>query len=146
MAERKASAEWNGSLKEGSGKMTLGSGVFEGAYSFGTRMGDEPGTNPEELIAAALAGCYVMALNATLEKQGTPARNVKASATVHFGKDDGGFKIARIDLATETVADGLTDEDFQMTAENVKETCPVSKALAAVDIRLEAKLVKTSAA
>lgn len=146
MSERKASAEWNGSLKEGSGKMALGSGVFEGAFSFGTRMGDDPGTNPEELIAAALAGCYAMALNATLEKQGTPARNVKTNANVHFGKDDQGFTITRIDLTAEAAVDGLSDGDFQMTAEHVKETCPVSRALAAVEISLDAKLVKTSAA
>ncbi len=146
MAERIATAEWNGSLKEGTGKMALGSGAFEGAFSFNTRMGDEPGTNPEELIGAALAGCYAMALNATLEKQGTPAKNVRTEAKVHLGKDEAGFKITHIDLSVDAAVDGISDEDFQKTAETVKQTCPVSKALASVDTRLEARLQKSSAA
>lgn len=140
MAERKATAEWNGSLTQGAGKMSLGSGTFEGKFSFNTRMGDEPGTNPEELIAAALAGCYSMALNATLEKQGTPPKSVRSEAIVHFGKDDNGFAIKSIDLETKASVEGITDEDFRQTAESVKETCPVSKALAAVPIRLNASL------
>ena len=146
MPDRKATAEWNGTLKEGEGKMKLASGAFEGKFSFNTRMGDEPGTNPEELVAASLAGCYSMALNATLEKQGTPARNVKSEATVHFGKDDNGFAIQSIDLETTADVPGLSDEDFQQVAENVKETCPISKALAAVTINLHAHLAKTSVA
>jgi lipoyl-dependent peroxiredoxin len=140
MADRKATAEWNGDLMHGEGKMSLGSGAFEGKFSFNTRMGDEPGTNPEELIAAALAGCYSMALNATLEKQGTPATAVRSAAVVHFGKGDSGFAISGIDLETNAVVQGIKEEDFQQTAENVKETCPVSKALAAVPIRLNASL------
>jgi len=140
MADRKATAEWNGNLLQGEGKMVLGSGAFEGKFSFNTRMGDDPGTNPEELIAAALAGCYSMALNATLEKRGTPATNVSSAATVHFGKDDAGFGIRGIDLETKATVDGITEEDFRQTAESVKETCPVSKALAAVPIRLNASL------
>ena len=140
MADRKATAEWNGDLMHGEGKMSLGSGAFEGKFSFNTRMGDEPGTNPEELIAAALAGCYSMALNATLEKQGTPATAVRYAAVVHFGKGDSGFAISGIDLETNAVVQGIKEEDFQQTAENVKETCPVSKALAAVPIRLNASL------
>jgi osmotically inducible protein OsmC len=140
MAERKATAEWNGNLMQGEGRMSLGSGAFEGKFSFNTRMGDEPGTNPEELIAAALAGCYSMALNATLEKQGKPAKNVRSEAIVHFGKDDNGFAIRSIDLETKATVEGITEEDFRQTAETVKETCPVSKALAAVPIRLNASL------
>ena len=143
MAERKATAEWNGSLKDGSGKMALGSGLFEGAFSFSTRMEDEPGTNPEELLGAALAGCYTMALNATLEKEGKPARSVHTEANVHFGKDDVGFKINRIDLTADAEIDGIEDADFQTIAENVKKTCPVSKALAAVPIELTATLVRS---
>lgn len=146
MAERRATAEWNGTLTEGNGKMALGSGAFEGAFSFNTRMGDEPGTNPEELIAAALAGCYAMALNATLEKKGTTAKNVRTDAKVHFGKDDSGFRISRIDLSAEAVVDGTDDESFQKIAEEVKQTCPISKALSAVEIRLDARLAKSSAA
>lgn len=142
MAERKATAEWNGSLKEGSGKIALGSGLFEGAFSFSTRMEDEPGTNPEELLGASLAGCYAMALNATLEKEGKPARSVHTQAMVHFGKDDAGFKINRIDLKADAEVDGIEDADFQTIAENVKTTCPVSKALS-VPIELTATLVRS---
>ena len=146
MAERKAKAEWNGSLKEGAGKIALGSGLFEGAFSFATRMGDEPGTNPEELLGAALAGCYSMALNATLEKEGKPARAVRSEANVYFGKDDAGFKIGRIDLEVEAEIDDIEDAEFQTIAENVKKTCPISKALASVPINLTAKLVRSQAA
>ena len=146
MAERKAAAEWNGSLAEGAGKIALGSGLFEGAFSFATRMGDEPGTNPEELLGASLAGCYAMALNATLEKQGKPARSVKAEAKVFLGKDDAGFKINRIDLETKAEIDGIEDSEFQTIAEDVKKSCPISKALAAVPINLTATLVRAGAA
>lgn len=146
MAERKAAAEWNGSLMEGAGKIALGSGSFEGAFSFATRMGDEPGTNPEELIAGALAGCYAMALNATLEKEGKPAKSVKAEAKVHFGKDEAGFKIGRIDLDATADIPGIEDAEFQTIAEKVKTTCPISKALAAVPINLNATLTKSESA
>jgi osmotically inducible protein OsmC len=146
MPDRKATAEWKGNLMHGEGRMKLGSGAFEGKFSFSTRMGDEPGTNPEELIAASLAGCYSMALNATLEKAGTPAKDVRSEAVVHFGKDDNGFAIRSIDLETEADVPGITEEQFRETAEKVKETCPVSKALAAVQINLHAKLIKSTAA
>ena len=146
MADRKATAEWKGNLMQGQGKIALGSGAFEGSFSFATRMGDEPGTNPEELIAAALAGCYSMALNATLEKQGTPATAVHSEAIVHFGKDDAGFAIRGIDLETKATVPGITETDFQQIAETVKESCPVSKALAAVTIKLTASLENSSTA
>jgi len=143
MAERKAKAEWNGSLKEGAGKIALGSGLFEGAFSFSTRMEDEPGTNPEELLGASLAGCYAMALNATLEKEGKPARAVRTEAKVYLGKDDAGFKINRIDLQAEAEVEGIEDADFQTIAENVKNSCPISKALEAVPINLTATLARS---
>ena len=146
MAERKATAEWNGSLMEGEGNIALGSGMFNGAFSFATRMGDEPGTNPEELLGASLAGCYAMALNATLEKQGTPAKNVKAEAKVFLGKDESGFKINRIDLETTAEVEGIDQEKFAAVAEEVKKGCPISRALAATDITLKATLVKAIAA
>src|SRR5215207_7493291 len=111
MAERKATAEWNGTLAEGAGKVALGSGLFEGAFSFATRMGDEPGTNPEELLGASLAGCYAMALNATLEKSGKPATSVKTEAKVFFGKEEGGFAIQHIDLETNAVVDGIEEDE-----------------------------------
>src|SRR6185369_9401762 len=146
MAERKATAEWNGTLKEGEGRMALGSGLFEGKFSFATRMGDEPGTNPEELLGASLAGCYAMALNAALEKGGKPAKNVKTEAKVFLGKDDSGFKVGRIDLTVQAEVDGIEDEEFQTIAENVKKTCPISKALAAVPIKLTATLGRSKTA
>ena len=146
MPDRKATAEWKGNLTQGQGKIALGSGAFEGSFSFATRMGDEPGTNPEELIAAALAGCYSMALNATLEKQGTPATDVHSEAVVHFGKDDAGFAIRGIDLETKATVPGINEADFQQVAETVKESCPVSKALAAVTINLKASLENSSTA
>ena len=146
MAERKATAEWNGSLMEGEGNIALGSGMFNGAFSFATRMGDEPGTNPEELLGASLAGCYAMALNATLEKQGTPAKNVKAEAKVFLGKDESGFKINRIDLEATAEVEGIDQEKFASVAEEVKKGCPISRALAATDITLTATLVKAIAA
>ena len=142
MPERKATAEWNGSLTEGEGRMALGSGLFEGKFSFATRMGEEPGTNPEELLGASLAGCYAMALNAALEKEGKPARNVKSEAKVFLGKDEGGFKINRIDLLVQATADNIEDTEFQEIALNAKKNCPISKALAATNITLDAKLAK----
>src|SRR5207244_6851090 len=106
MAERSAKATWKGTLKEGKGTMSLGSGAFEGNFSFGTRMGDEKGTNPEELVGAGLAGCYSMSLNATLEKKGFRSNSVTTDAKVHFGKEGEGFSITRIDLRPEAEVDG----------------------------------------
>lgn len=146
MGERKASAEWVGTLKEGKGSVELGSGSFSGAFSFDTRFEDAAGTNPEELLGAALAACYAMAFNATLEREGTPAKRINAEAKVFLGKDDGGFKINRIDLETEGEVEGFTQEQFEATAAKVKETCIISRALAATDITLKANLVKSQAA
>lgn len=143
MAERSAKAEWTGSLMEGKGKMALGSGLFEGAFSFNTRMGDEPGTNPEELLGASLAGCYTMALNATLEKSGKPVTSVKTDAKVFLGKDDSGFVITHIDLETNAVVEGIDEQEFLDITEQVKKGCPISKALAAVTINLKANLAKS---
>jgi len=140
MADRKANAEWHGGLKDGKGKLALGSGLFEGAYSFATRFEDEPGTNPEELLGASLASCYAMALNATLEGGGTPAKSVAIEANVHLGKDDSGFVVKGIDLDAKAEVDGLDDAAFQEIAEKVKTTCPISKALGATKITLNAKL------
>lgn len=141
MAERKATAEWNGTLKEGEGKFALGSGTFSGTYSFDTRFGETPGTNPEELLGASLASCYAMALNVTLERAGTPAKNVKVVANVFLGKDESGFKINRIELETTAEVAGIDSEKFAAVAEEVKLACPISKALAATNITLKANLV-----
>ena len=142
MAERSATAEWTGNLMEGMGNMALGSGLFEGAFSFNTRMGDEPGTNPEELLGASLAGCYTMALNATLEKAGKPAKSVHSKARVFLGKDDSGFVIKHIDLDTTAEVAEIEHAEFQELALATKKGCPISKALASVTINLKADLVK----
>lgn len=138
---REAEARWEGGLKHGSGRMRLGGGAFEGAYSFGSRFEDKSGTNPEELIAAAHAGCFSMALAAGLEKAGHTPEAIQTTARVQLEKSGDGFAITRIHLATQGRVPGLDPAAFQKAAEEAKAGCPVSKALAAVDIQLEAKLV-----
>ncbi len=138
---RNADAEWNGDLKSGHGTMTLGSGAFTGPYSFQSRMEDGTGTNPEELIGAAHAGCFSMQLSAMLAAGGHPPARLHTAAKVHFGPAGGGFEISKIELRTEADVPGLTAEEFQTTAEKAKEICPVSKALSATPITLEATLL-----
>jgi osmotically inducible protein OsmC len=138
MATRNGSAEWRGGLKDGSGTVTVGDGVFEGAYSFSSRFEDGEGTNPEELIAAAHASCFAMALAHELAQAGTPAEELKTSATVSFQPGEG---ITRIALTVRGRVSGLDETSFRRTAQTAKENCPVSKALAAVpEITLEAGL------
>ena len=146
MAIRTAKATWNGTLKEGKGTLALGSGSFEGAFSFNTRMGDEPGTNPEELVGAALAGCFTMALNASLEKEGFKVNGVKTDAKVHFGKDDSGFAITSIDLETKAEVEGIEESVFAEIAAKTEQSCPVSRALSGTKITLDAQLVRSLAA
>ncbi len=141
MPVRTAEAEWNGSITEGSGRMKLGSGAFEGAYSFRSRMEDGVGTNPEELIGAAHAGCFSMALSAQLTRAGITPTRIHTTAQVRFDKVEGGFAITRIDLQTEVAAPGLDEASFQQHAQEAKQNCPVSKALAGTQINLQAKLV-----
>jgi len=141
MPVRKASAVWNGTLKEGSGSMSMGSGAYEGPYSFGSRFEEAPGTNPEELIAAAHAGCFSMALSAGLGRSGFDATRVETSAKAYLEKVGEGFKITRIELSTEAEVPGIDEATFLEHADGAKANCPVSQALAAVDISLEAKLV-----
>ncbi|TML63129.1 MAG: OsmC family protein [Actinobacteria bacterium] len=140
MPERQAQAEWNGSLQEGSGSMRLGSGAFEGAYSFKSRFEEGTGTNPEELIAAAHAGCFSMALAAALGRGGYEPRRVQTTAKVHLTRGDEGFSISRIDLMTTADVPGIAADAFQEVADTAKRTCPVSKALAGTEITLDAKL------
>jgi osmotically inducible protein OsmC len=121
--------------------MKMQSGAYEGKYSFGSRFEENPGTNPEELIAAAHAGCFSMALSAGLGKEGFSPKSVSTSAKCHLEKGDAGFSIARIELSTEAVVPGIDDAAFQKSAQGAKENCPVSKALAGVKISLTAKLV-----
>src|ERR1041385_6815579 len=140
MAIRSAEAQWTGSLMEGKGTVKLGSGAFEGTYDFGSRMGEEPGTNPEELIGAAHAGCFSMALAAGLSGAGTPPTRIHTVAKVQLLKQPEGFAITRIDLETEGEVPGLDAEQFQAAAERAKTGCPVSKALTGTEIHLTAKL------
>jgi lipoyl-dependent peroxiredoxin len=120
--------------------MRLGSGAFEGSYSFKSRMEDGPGTNPEELIAAAHAGCFSMSFANGLTQAGHKPQEIRTTASVHFDKGDQGWGISRIELKTEGNVPGIDDATFQHLAEEAKKNCPVSKALAATPITLQATL------
>ena len=141
MPARTANARWEGGLKDGKGNMRLGGGAFEGQYSFSSRFEEGVGTNPEELIAAAHAGCFSMAFSAGLEKAGFSPNSVETEAKVHLSPaDGGGFRISRIDLVTNADVPGIEEGAFQQAAQAAKEGCPVSKALAAVEITVNATL------
>jgi osmotically inducible protein OsmC len=141
MAVQSASAEWNGSLKEGSGTMRAGSGAFEGPYTFVSRFETGPGTNPEELIGAAHAGCFSMALAAALGRAGHNPTSIKTSATVHLGSGEAGPTITQIDLVVQGAVPGIDAAQFQEFAEGAKKGCVVSRALAGVsNITLQATL------
>lgn len=145
MLKRTANAQWNGGLIDGKGHMRFGSGAFDGQYSFSSRFESGTGTNPEELIGAAHAGCFSMAFAAGLGKAGFAPKSVKTTATVHMDKVDGGFKIVEIVLNTEADVPGIDDKTFQEHAEGAKKGCPVSQALAAIPkITLNAKLLQTA--
>jgi osmotically inducible protein OsmC len=141
MATRTAKAQWDGTLKEGKGTMSLGSGAYTGQYSFASRFEQGTGTNPEELIAAAHAGCFSMALSAALGKAGFTPKRVNTTASVFLEPVEGGFGITHIDLKTEADIPGIDNGKFQEIADGAKKGCPVSKALAATKINLDAKLV-----
>lgn len=141
MPARKAEAVWEGGLMDGKGRMKLGSGAFEGSYSFRTRFEEEKGTNPEELIGAAHAGCFSMALSAGLGKAGYKPRSIHTTAAVFLEKVGEGFSITRIELNTEASVPGIDAAAFKEQAEKAKIGCPVSKALAGSQILLNAKLV-----
>lgn len=137
---RTATAEWKGDLMGGSGRVALGSGAYEGSYSFATRFEDKAGANPEELIGAALGGCFSMALSNMLAKAGFVPTSVKSTAAVHLGKDDKGFLITRIDLDVVGVVPGIDDAAFQTHADAAKTGCIISRALAATEITMKATL------
>ena len=142
MPDRKASAVWEGTFKEGSGTMKMSSGSYEGPYSAASRFEEASGTNPEELIAAAHAGCFSMSLSARLSNNGFTPERIDTTANVHMEKTDAGNSITRIDLVTRVSAPGLDDAKLQELAEDAKQKCPVSRALAGVnEITLDAKLV-----
>lgn len=140
MALRTANAEWNGTLQDGNGQMRFGGGAFEGAYSFASRFEEGEGTNPEELIAAAHAGCFSMALSGELGRAGYDPEQVSTEAKVSLVKSDEGFTINRIRLITEASVPGISEDEFLEIAEAAKKGCPVSRALAGPEIVVEAAL------
>ena len=140
MPKRTATAKWNGSVTEGDGTVALGSGAFEGPYSFKSRFEEGTGTNPEELIGAAHAGCFSMALSGELGGRGITPESVRTEARVEVSKVEGGFAISKIDLISRVKAPGVDESTFQEAAEAAKKGCPVSQALSAVDISLDASL------
>jgi lipoyl-dependent peroxiredoxin len=137
--DRKAEARWEGDLRGGRGKIKLGSGAFEGNYSFGTRFEGAPGTNPEELLGAAHAGCFSMALSLFLGNAGHKPTTIETSATVHLNKVGEGFSITGIDLSTRGQVPGISAAEFQRLAEEAKTNCIVSRALS-VPVTLTATL------
>jgi osmotically inducible protein OsmC len=141
MATRNATAEWQGDLQGGSGTMSVASGLFEGQFSFKTRFEDEPGTNPEELIGAAHAGCFSMALSNILAEAGHAPESVRTTAKVHLRQVDGNPTISQIDLVTEGRVPDIDNDQFVEYANQAKAGCPVSRALGGVgEITLDAKL------
>lgn len=141
MPKRKAKAVWNGDLKNGKGNMSFGSGAYEGAYSFKSRFEEGTGTNPEELIGAANAGCFSMALSADLAKSGYSPESVTTNAEVTLDTVDGNPAITTIVLNTKANVPDIEEADFLEIAEGAKKNCPVSKALAGVNIELNAELI-----
>jgi len=144
MALRTASAVWEGDLKGGKGSMKLGSGAYEGAYSFASRFENGTGTNPEELIGAAHAGCYSMALSHMLASKGFTPKKVSTTAEVKLEKVGDGFKITNINLKMEADVPKIDQKTFMENAEAAKKGCPISQALASTNITLEAKLLQNA--
>jgi lipoyl-dependent peroxiredoxin len=142
MPTRKAEAEWEGNLAEGSGKLKVGSGAFEGPYSFKSRFEEgQAATNPEELLGAAHAGCFTMALTAGLSRAGIKAKRIHTEARVKLEKVGEAFSITQIELEMEAEIPDIDDATFQKHALDAKQNCPLSKALAATQISMTAKLL-----
>ena len=139
MAIRNASAVWNGTLKEGNGTMKVGSGAFEGAYSFASRFEEGTGTNPEELVGAAQAGCFSMYLASVLTNAGFPPVQVRTSAKVHLGD---GPRITLIELDTEAEVPNIDEKTFLESVDKSKKNCPISLALTGPELHVSARLVK----
>lgn len=140
MPKRSADATWKGNLSDGNGTMRLETGAYEGAYSFRSRFEDGAGSNPDELIAAAHAGCFSMALSGELAEAGYEPESVHTKAEVTLRVQEAGPSITNIHLTCEATVPDIDDETFQEHAEAAKTNCPVSKALAATDITLDASL------
>jgi osmotically inducible protein OsmC len=142
MTARNGSAEWQGDLQSGSGTVTVGDGVFEGAYSYESRFGEAKGTNPEQLIAAAHAACFTMALSSILSAAGHAPESLRTNARVQLRNIDGAPTLARMDLDTEGHVPSIDEAQFQRYADEAKANCPVSRALAGIpEMVLTAKLV-----
>ena len=139
MAIRNATAIWNGTLKEGSGKMKYG--TYEGSYTFASRFEEGEGTNPEELVGAAHAGCFSMFLSALLSKAGFIPESIETKATVHLGRVDDAPKITNIDLSCQARVSGISHDDFVKYTEEAKKGCPISKLFTGTHINLAAKLL-----
>jgi lipoyl-dependent peroxiredoxin len=140
MPTRTADAEWKGNLRNGQGRMKLGSGAFEGQYSYPSRFESGNGTNPEELVAAAHAGCYSMALAAALTQAGYNPASIRTTAKVHLNKVGEGFEINQIDLETQAQVPEIDEATFRREAEAAKQNCPVSKLYKGAQINLNARL------
>ena len=142
MITRTAEAQWSGSLSDGEGSIKVESGAFEGPYSFESRFEEGrhgKSTNPEELLGAAHAGCFTMAVSNELAKAGHPPKKAHTTAKVHIKKVEGGFEIPKIDLILKADVPGISEDEFQKIAEGAKQNCPLSKVLAA-EITLDATL------
>jgi osmotically inducible protein OsmC len=147
MPVRRAEAEWKGSLVEGSGRLKLSSGAFEGPYSFKSRIEEgQSTTNPEELLGAAHAGCFTMAVTMQLSRKRITLRRIRTIANVELDKVGEGFAITRIELQMEADVSGIDERAFQAIALESKQNCPISKALAGTEIHLTAKLLTTASA
>ena len=142
MVAHVAEAEWEGDLKSGSGRIKLGSGAYPGAYSYSSRFEDAEGTNPEELIGAAEAGYFSMALSLVLSKIDHPPKSIRTRAKVHLNQSSNGFAIDKIELETEADVPGLDAKIFQEQVTLAKKGCPVSKALSGTNISITATLLK----
>lgn len=142
MPVRSAKAQWEGNLTEGKGKMSLAGGAYEGPYSFSSRFEEGKGTNPEELIAAAHAGCFSMAFSNQLAKAGFTPKRVATTAKVHLVKGEAGFGVTTIELETEGDVPGIDNAKFQEIADAAKKGCPISKLLTGAEIKLNAKLLQ----
>lgn len=140
MPTRNASATWEGGLAKGKGSFSGESGAINGAYSFGTRFGDQKGTNPEELLAAAEAACFSMALSGDLEKNGTPPTRIETRAACTVEKAGEGFRITAMKLDVRAEVPNIDAAAFRKVAEATKTGCPVSRALAGVKIEMTARL------
>ncbi len=140
MLKRTAQAVWEGSLKNGRGTVEFGGGAFKGNYSFASRFENGTGTNPEELIAAAHAGCFAMALSGVLVENGYSPEKVEVSAKVSLAKEGDGFKISASHLDCTAKVPGLSERDFTPQAESAKKNCPVSVLLSNIPITLDARL------